>query len=360
MANLGKYINTAIEIMRNSYDISNDTYEKASNQFFFSSITLNVPQFMLEIKSKTLHDFDEEVFPVALEIKKYINYDGDFKDIKKMLTTIFNTQIKSDEKIYNLESSFAQKINLIITFTKYFLKIDNAASDYIKLIKNTLFDKIDQNYSKSDLIIGTNENYIDLLNKGDFYENFKPNKTKFTGFPIKLTFDDEKTIKKKNEKSRSLQEFKNLKKSTLKDQFDRINQYTMYTGRFSTNNFNLRTISKINNDKIFNFKKGLFTNEGKEIYYRVPIFKGKTLIEASDGFQYSAEKNVIYYYDKFSSNVLSFEFKSTNKFSNINCDFYQLANTIETPLTEKDIGKSNILKNLKSKNICFLIIILNF
>lgn len=334
--------------MRNFYDISNNTYEKASNQFFFSSITLNVPQFMLEIKSNSLHDFDDEVFTVPLEIKNYINHYADYTSIKKMITRTFHDKIKSNEKIYNEESSFAEKINLIITFTKYFIKLDNKASGYINLIKNTLFNKIDQNYSKDDLIFGTNDPYIDILNKGEFYENFKPNKNKFTGFPIKLTFDDYNNSNTSTENIRKINIIKGFKKSDFNDQFDRVNEYTMYTGRFSINNLSLRTISKINNDKIFNIKKSILTNEGKEIFFRVPILKGKSLIETSDGFQYSTEKNVIYYYDKFSSNVLSFEFKSTNKLSNINCDFYQLANTIETPLSESDFGKSNILKNLKS------------
>ncbi len=336
--------------MRNYYNFGNDLYQKASNQFFFSSITQNVPQFMLEIKSKTLHDFDEDVFPNALEIQEYINYNGDYNDIKKMILRIFKNQIKSGEFVFNEENSFAQKTNLIILFSKYFKKLDNTAEDYIELIKNSLFHEIQQKYTKTDLILGGYDSYIDILQKGDFYENFKPKKKNFTGFPISLSFD-------KFEKSNNNHELSNLEKHNnfndnksrynRKSQFDTISDYTLFTGRFSKNNLSLRTISKINNEKIFNFKKKIFTEQGNEISHKVPILNGKQLIEASDGFQYATYKNVIYYYDKFSSNVLSFDYKSTNTYNNINCDFYQLINTIDTPLNEKDFGKSNILKNLK-------------
>jgi len=314
---------------------------------------------MLEIKSETLHDFDEEVFPVALEIKEYFKNIRDYNMFRKFICSIFKNQIKSEVLIYNEENTFAQKINLIINFTKYFIKIDNFAADYIRLIKNSLFNDIVQIYDKKDLILGGYDKYIELIKNGEFYENFKPSKTKFSGFPIKLGFEEINNIEKfkkknqfyKTEITQKLKEFNNFKKAeSSKGQFDDVNEMTLFTGRFSLDNMNLRTISKINNDKIFNFKKNIFTEEGKEIYYRVPILRGKSLIDASDGFQYSTEKNVIYYYDKFSSNVLGFEYKKAASYSNINCDYYQLANTIETPLTEKDIGKSNILIKLKSNS----------
>ena len=114
------------------------------------------------------------------------------------------------------------------------------------------------------------------------------------------------------------------------------------------------TISKINNQRIFNFKKNIFNNENKEFSYVIPLFKGKKLIEASDGFQYSTNKNYIFYYDKFSSNVFGFEFKKSKKYNNnIECDFYQLNEITETPLNEDYIGNSSILKEAKGKQKIF-------
>lgn len=239
---------------------------------------------------------------------------------------------------------------MIISFTKYFVGIDDSAKSYIKLIRNTLFKNILQSYSKIDIILGGYDSYIDILNKGDFYENFKPNKKKFSGFNIKLGFDINKSQEGKILADKLYKmAFFNKSKYKGNHQFESYNRLTMQTGKKSKKHLNLRTISKINDEKVFNTVKQIFSNDGDTIYYRVPIFRGKPLVTASDGFQYSTDKNVIFYYDKFSSNVLNFEYKSGAEFSNLNCDFYQLSNTLQTAMTEKDFGKSLIIKNSKSK-----------
>lgn len=346
--------------MRENYSGYNK-YEMAFNQFFSSSVTLNVPQFMLDIKSTTLNKFDNQVFPLPLEIPYYFSCGNNCNEIKSKILQIFKSQIQSKEVIYNDESAFAKKINLIISFSKYFINLDKSAESYISLIKNTLFRNILQTYNKANLILGAYDSYINILNKGDFYENFKPTKTKFTGFDIKLARNQHKTPEKKQQEktnAASLAELQHVKRSKSKSSADEdyYNEITVFTGKDSINHLSLRTISKINNDKVFNIKKQIFSNEGQKVNFRIPVFKGKSLIEASDGFQYATEKNVIFYYDKFTSNVFNFEYKSSAKFSDINCDLYQLANTIETALIDKN---SVIIKNAKSKiNIFFKIFFL--
>jgi hypothetical protein len=340
--NFGKYINIAIQTIREIYKITeSNLLKKSENQFFNSEITYNVPQFMLEKKSKTLNDLDEEFYPEPLEIPFYYSNcleENNCNSYKNFFLNIFNKELKSDIKIFNTEEVFANKINLIISLTKYFVNPKSFPKEeaLIRLIKNSIFTKINNLYSKSDLIIGGEDDYIKILNCGSFYENFKPMKKSFSGFPIYL--------------------------ETEKNNNTEINSYSMYTGRNSPDNINLRIISKINNEKIFNFKKKIFNAEGKEFSYAIPLFKGKKLIEASDGFQYSANKNYIFYYDKFSSNIFGFEFKKSKKYNNnIECDFYQLNEIIETPLEQNYISNSSILKELKGKKIKkFFVIFLKF
>lgn len=281
---------------------------------------------MLEKKSTTLNDFDKQFFPYPLEVPYYfgecLEY-GDCDLFKNFFLRIFHKEIKSDIEIFNEEEIFAQKINLIIRITKYLINPESFPEEesLVKMIKNSLFTNIEENYMKKDFILGGNDEYMSILNNGSFYENFKPGKKQFSGFPIQSSFDREN-----------------------------INDYGMYTGRNSPDNINIRTISKINNERIFNFKKNIFNEEAKEFSYRIPLFKGKKLIEFSDGFQYSTNKNYIFYYDKFSSNVFGFEFKKSKTFgNNIECDFYQLNEMIETPLSDDYVKNSLILKNLKCK-----------
>jgi len=352
---LGKYINNAFNIVKSSFDFSNDINKKAYEQFFFSSISLNIPYSELHAKSYSLHDFDSEVFPNRLEVKAQNNFKGDENEIRMIYEKIFANEINSKEKVYNEESTFAEKINLIIDFSKYLEKLEesNTVESFIKIIKNSLFSNILEKYTKNDLVLGGYDSYIEILKKGNFYENFKPNKNKFSGLPINLNLDIKRDENKViDEKLRKLNDFITLKnENKINNQVEFVDEFTMFTGRFSVNNINLRTLSKINKDKIFNFKKNIFTEANQNTYYRVPIFNGKSLIEASDGFQFSTDKDSIFYYDKFTTNVLKFEYVGDNSFSNINCNFYQLANTVETPLEEDVIGDSDIIKNFKSKYI---------
>lgn len=75
--------------MRDSSYFRKNKHEIASNQFFTSSITLNVPQFMLNIKSTSLNKFDDEVFPIPLEIPYYFNCNYNCIEIKSNILQIF-------------------------------------------------------------------------------------------------------------------------------------------------------------------------------------------------------------------------------------------------------------------------------
>lgn len=247
---------------------------------------------------------------------------------------------------------------MINSFTEYFITKDkekfSTLIKFIGMIKKTLFFNLKQTYDKIDLILGGHDEFLDYFSKGDFYDNFQPNKRKFTGFQINLK--DEQIFKTKNLQVSSVTDklfnFRNFKKSkkNLSKISQNINLYSIYTGRNSKNYNNLRIISKINDEKIFNFKKSIINEKGEVINYRIPLFKGKKLLDATDGFQYSIDKNYIYFYDKFSSNVLSFHFTSSSSYSNVYCDYYQMEE-VKTPITNNDIANSSILKDSNGKLI---------
>ena len=290
-------------------------------QFANCEVTRNAPDpIPIANSSKEWFPELEEEFELPFIIKKYnkSNINNYNYEDALLIADLCNININD---LYDLNNAdiFYKKIQLEKKLLNEILNIKNEDEESISynlfnfLMNTFIFNNED--ISKSSIIInyssinnfleGNNEinNYwINILNQGNYYENFKPKKSSVTKFNIGFNFDTK------------LQEDLNLD----------------YIGISTKNSdYNKRKYTKMNNLLTLNIQKeeyDYFLN--KTINTSFPLYNFEKLLDSrkfSDGFQYDNNLEVIYYYDLISTRPLRFiKDETLNYKDKIECKKYKL------------------------------------
>jgi hypothetical protein len=341
--NLGKFITKAKTLIKETYKCEDcDSEYLARRQWFESYITMNPPKtYPIIENSTTIYSWDDVEFEGPLELNHYA---------KESQCEIEDCNESSYEKVFSLYETFKNSTsfkNRIAFRNRYLiqkaysahLQVENNSTywydqiniknpvpffDSLKsLISNAMFkNKIINNYSDpSSLLYGNyleDEYFIKILSSGSFYENFRPKIKSTTGFNINV------------------------------DRQHKLDNITVDTG-FKENEYYVRRIKNFNGYPIINIYSRVYSPLKKDyVYKNIPLydsFRFDSSLDFSDGFQFSNDKDFIYFYDTLSSRVLKFKFSRSRSFKeNLNCREYILTNDIELNLHENKIIEDSILK----------------
>ena len=301
-------------------NICNNEY-LAKMQFWKSELTKNLPS---SYNKKTISQLFPDLFPSPVEISYFAEQLGETDDIsEKDIDYLISLCPINDEENNNV---FNKTINFEKEYTLYIEGNKDTKSKYkaFYILNNGyLFSKdINSNYKNLYNILQGNSDedkkYIQYLSNGPFFHNFKPNYNKTTGFNFGVDFSTGKNI--------SI-EYDNYGIKTKKD---------------------LRKIITINDFSVLNIKKleyNYLSNDYSIINSPIMNFQKLTGSKSFiDGFQYEAEEEPIYYYDKISSRPFKFEYEDDSSYKDIDCQLYEL----DTDDLANNINEEKDLKEKKA------------
>lgn len=302
--------------MKDTYKCTECNFDElADKQNKNSFVTNNPPVFMKDKASLTIHKWDRDEYTYPVELNYYITKSKCEDCTNGILDLVssgntnkfsqFDTKIKL-EKAYTLLS---HNVTTSVVYTELKLKDPKNFFDFIlDMNRNILFSSVKKSYTPEDILFGQNDDDLEVLRSGDYYENFMPNYKTTTGLYINT-----------NDKSDKL-----------------LDIYTMNTGYENVKE--IRTITNINGYKLYNTNKNIYSNSEYK-YKNIPLYDVKNLTELSDGIQYSADKETIYYYDKLSSRNLEFKSKDSDSVNKIACNKYIMTANISQAMYENSIKK---------------------
>ena len=285
----------------------------AKIQFWKAQISKNMPQSFN--KSNTISDIFPEIFPYPVEFSYFAEKLGETGEIsEEEIDFLISLSPKSDNILSEENSKVLEnKIKLEKGYTLFLKGLTD--EDYSKhnktlsiLNNGYLFEnEINTNYNNLyNILEGNSEEdkkYLDFLSNGEFFENFKPHLKKTTGFNFGIDFP------------------------TGKNTSIEYDKYALY-GKQKNERETLRKIISINDLPLLNIKKSEYnclSNDYSLIESPTMNFLKLTGNKALiDGYQYKADEEPIYFYDKISSRPLKFEYEDESKFKDINCKLYEL------------------------------------
>ena len=259
------------------------------------------------------------------------------KILEEDIDYLISLSPKEGENILSEENYEA--FNNLLDFEKeYSLYIEGKKNDkeskykIINLLNNGLLfnNSINTQYENvNNLLQGSSvedEKYIHFLSNGEYYENYKPNLNKTTGFNFGINLETgEKTYV----------------------------EYDRY-GIDANDNSDMRKIISINDLSTLNIKKLEYNYLSNDYsYIKSSIFNSESLTGEKrfiDGFQYNHEEDIIYYYDKISSRPFKFTFSEEVDYEDLKCRKYLLnEKDLVNNINEKedlDSNKAYILQKL--------------
>lgn len=341
--NLGKIISDAKNLIQDTYKCGDCTSEYlARRQWFECYITKNPPKtFPVLEPAATIFDWDKIEFEFPIEMSYFVEKakcsteDCNILVMERVLSLLdtFRNSISTlNREAFNnrflIRKAFSAYVkgdytNMTSVFEKINIKNPEAFFSTLQLyISSTIMKNrvINKYTDPTSLLLG---NYLEdrylmrHLAKGSFYENFKPNIKSTTGFNIEV------------------------------DRKHELDNYTFDTG-FKENEYQVRRIREFNGVPIINFNTEVYSPSKNDFVYKnIPLYDASRFdssLDFSDGFQFSTDRNVINFYDNFSSRVLRFKFSRSRSFKEeLNCLEYTLTNEVLLDLHEKRIYSESLL-----------------
>ena len=293
-------------------------------QYWKSQVTKNLPWVK---DCYTLNEIFPELVPYPMELSYYLKEKGITEYIPEdFIDYLIGLSPEGEFDYLNEENK--QAFNNHLTFEKdYTLYINGKGDDkmqnrthYFNLLNNNfLFDDIiNVEYDSIGHLLQGNNNedkkYLDYLSSGEYYNNFKPGLNKTTGFNFGIDLDTGENI------------------------YVPFDKYTIDTNK-------IRKIININNYSIMNIKKAEYDHViNNYIYVDEPILNNQNLNgdeSFTDGFQYNHEDDKIYYYDKISSRIFTFNFNEEIDYNDQICRKYVLVTEDYKPKTASISQKLN-------------------
>ena len=328
---LGEIFEKNDKLLRELYecgDNCDDDELLLKKQFWKSDLTKKLPE---PFTSNTISTLFPDLIPYPVEMPYFAEKAGESVDIAEEDIDYLISLCPKGENILSEES-----MNVLITRfnleKELTLKIEsNQKPDEKKysimnlLNKGYIFNKdLNSNYKNLYSIIGGNaeedQKYVQYLSQGLFFENFKPKFNKTTGFNFGIDFP--------SGQNKSIE-------------YDR---YGLYKNQKNDRDI-LRRIISMNDCPLLNIKKSEY-NCLSDSYTIInsPTMNFQTLTGDKyfiDGFQYKAEEEPIYFYDKISSRPFKFDYEDDIKLDGISCKKYELdignlANDINEEVDSKD------------------------
>ena len=308
----------------------------AKIQFWNATVSKNLPVGIS--KSNTISNVFPDLFPYPPELS-YIAEKMGYTDkiLEEDIDYLISLSPKEGENI--LSEDNCEAFNNLLDFEKeYSLYIEGKKNDkeskykIINLLNNGFLfnNSINTQYENvNNLLQGSSvedEKYIHFLSNGEYYENYKPNLNKTTGFNFGINLETgEKTYV----------------------------EYDRY-GIDANDNSDMRKIISINDLSALNIKKLEYNYLSNDYsYINSSIFNSESLTGEKrfiDGFQYNHEEDIIYYYDKISSRPFKFTFSEEVDYEDLKYRKYLLnEKDLVNNINEKedlDSNKAYILQKL--------------
>lgn len=307
----------------NQYTCSDE--ELAMKQYINSEITMNPPEIIKKDKKPSLNDWDNKAFPEALEFY-YFQFENQCTeqscasdDLKYALVSLYNKE-ENEFRDENRKGIMTRK-NLDIITTLYENEITSSEYSSIygmedmtqfyklmqKIMANRVFEtkSLQKKYKPIDIVLGNNEEdkkFIDLISKGNYYENHKPTKNKTTGFDMKIAISNS----------------------------DDQEEFTLCTDNEDNNEKRLRRFIRMNNLPYINVKKEDYSPvDGKLVKVNTPLFNMHPVNGSdwmSDGYEYAMDEEIkeIYYFDELSSRKFRFDYDKSDTYNGVDCRKYVL------------------------------------
>ena len=336
------YLNELIEEYDEEFKKSFKCSEKcdsdylAKSQFWNATVSKNLPVGLS--KSNTISNVFPDLFPYPPELS-YIAEKMGYTDkiLEEDIDYLISLSPKEGENILSEEN--CETFNKLLDFEKeYSLYIEGKKNDkeskykIINLLNNGLLfnNSINTKYENvNNLLQGSSvedEKYIHFLSNGEYYENYKPNLNKTTGFNFGINPETGEKI---------------------------YVEYDRY-GIDANDNSDMRKIISINDLSALNIKKLEYNYLSNDYsYIKSSIFNSESLTGEKrfiDGFQYNHEEDIIYYYDKISSRPFKFTFSEEVDYEDLKCRKYLLnEKDLVNNINEKedlDSNKAYILQKL--------------
>ena len=311
---LGGFIEDNDKYLKEVYkcDENCDDEYLSKKQFWKSELSKNVPEPFT--KSSTFSTLFPDKFPFPVEMTYFREILGETEEISEQDIDYLISLTSKGDTILSEEDSqiLVERTNLEKEFTLIMKgKKEKKETKYKTidiLINGYLFSKeTTSNYSNVYNIIQGNaiedKKYVDFLSGGDFFDNYKPNLTQTTGFNFGFDLPNGKE--------------KNIS----------YDKYGIY-GKKDDTDHTMRKIISINDLPILNIKKSEYNYLLKD-YSTIdaPILNYQTLTGDKsfiDGFQYEAEEEPIYFYDRISSRPYKFNYVEDSEFKDIDCLKYEI------------------------------------
>ena len=328
------YLNELIEEYDEEFKKAFNCPEKCDSdylakiQFWNATVSKNLPVGFS--KSNTISNVFPDLFPYPPELS-YIAEKMGYTDkiLEEDIDYLISLSPKVGENILNEENS--ETFNKMLDFEKeYSLYIEGKKNDkesgckIINLLNNGLLfnNSINTEYENvNNLLQGSSvedEKYIKFLSNGEYYENYKPNLNKTTGFNFGINLE------------------------TGEETYVEYDRYGINTN----DNSDMRKIISINDLPALNIKKLEYNYLSNDYsYINSSIFNSESLTGEKrfiDGFQYNHEEDTIYYYDKISSRPFKFTYSEEVDYGDQKCRKYLLSeNDLVNNINEKEDLDSN-------------------
>ena len=323
---LEEYDKLLKELYKCEDNICNNEY-LAKIQFWKGELTKNLPS---PYNKNTISKMFPDLFPFPVEMSYFAEQLGETDEILEEDINYLISLCPKSDNIFSKENInvFNKKINFEKDYTLFIEggKDKNSKYKTINILNNGyLFtNNIKSSYKNLYNILEGNSDedkrYIQYLSNGPFFQNFKPNFNKTTGFNFGIDFSNGKNI--------SI-------------------DYDNY-GIYGTTKKGLRKIITINDFPILNIKKleyNYLLNDFSII--NSPIMNFQTLTGDKsfiDGYQYEAKEKPIYYYDRISSRPFKFNYEDDSTYKDLDCKLYEL----DKDDLANNINEENDLKEKKA------------
>jgi hypothetical protein len=343
----GQFVKGLDETIEKAYNCKGhcNNQELAYIQWVSQNVTLHPPEEIKENATDTISNWFPDLYPIPIEFGYYSNKSGCSEENCNSIS-INNTILLgnhsdnlkiTNEKSFYISTIFKKMHTLYLNgnqqneFTKIF-GIENS-KEFFKVFDyytdNEIFGNLFKIYNNPvDILTGyssEDSKGMQYLSKGgNYYDNFKPNISKITGF--------------------------NIYNSKINNNDNLLFDYYTITTNADKKSMELRKIVEINNISLLNIltKEYDFT-QNDFIDISAGIFNNFNFqdIILNDGFQFSSDKKKIYYYDEFSSRLFQFDRKGNDKYNSISCKKYEMNTNINMNIQEK----SDIEFNLDNKKV---------
>ena len=316
-------------------------------QFWKATLSLKIPAPFNH--TDTISELFPEKFPYPIEMSYFLKELGETYNITEEDIDYLISLSPEGENIlsedsrgaFEARSELEQDYTLILKGKKTKNETKYKVIDILNngfLFKNETKENYTNVYNIMQGNYDEDKKYVDYLANGEFFDNYKPYLNKSTGFDFGLNFSSGESY--------------NIT----------YGRYTIYAKQ-TEDNHKMRKIVNMNDFQVLNIRKFDYNYLLNDIsIIDSPILNYQTLKgdkSFSDGFQYEAEDEPIYFYDPISSRPYKFDYSEDTTMNDIDCQKYTIQGNLADGMNEKSDANLNKALLTQKLNRPFMISIGN-